>query len=69
MKVKELIEKLQLCDPELMVVVRGYEGGVNEGEYAATVKINLDAHTKWYYDNHEITIDDEPFDCEAIYIH
>ena len=28
MKVKELIEKLSQLDPELMVVVRGYEGGV-----------------------------------------
>ena len=30
MKVKELIEKLSQLDPELMVVVRGYEGGVDE---------------------------------------
>ena len=30
MKVKELIEALSQLDPELMVVVAGYEGGVDE---------------------------------------
>lgn len=71
MNVKELIEKLQGYDPELMVIIRGYEDGVNEAEYAAQVKIKLDAFTEWYYGKHEITYaaDTDPFDCEAIYIH
>jgi hypothetical protein len=69
MKVKDLIEKLQSFDPELIVVVKGYEGGVDEAEYAADVSLKLNAHTEWYYGKHEVTLNDEPFDCEAIYIH
>jgi hypothetical protein len=69
MKVKELIEKLKSCDPELMVVVNGYEGGVNEAENAAQVKIRSNVNTKWYYGAHEVTDGDEdPFDCEAFHI-
>ena len=41
MNVKELIEKLSTYDPETMVIVYGYEGGVNEAEYAGDVKIKL----------------------------
>ena len=39
MKVKELIEKLSQLDPELMVVVRGYEGGMDivTGKISRTV--------------------------------
>jgi len=70
MKVKELIEKLQSFDPELMVIVSGYEGGVDEVKYAANVKIKLDVHTEWYYGKHEVADrNDDPFDCEAIHIH
>lgn len=32
MKVKDLILRLQACDPDLMVVVDGYEGGLTELE-------------------------------------
>ena len=67
MKVKQLIEKLKLCDPELMVVVRGYEDGVNEAENAAQVKLRLDVNTEWYYGTHEVA-DEDLFDCEAIFI-
>jgi hypothetical protein len=33
MKVKYLIEKLQRYDPEQMVVVSGYEGGVDACDF------------------------------------
>jgi len=70
MKVKELIEKLQLCDPSLMVIVSGYEGGVDEAKQAGQVRVKLNAHNEWYYGKHEVAdYDDLPFDCEAIYIH
>ena len=70
MNVKQLIEKLSAYDPEMMVIVSGYEGGVNEVEYAADVKIKLNVYTEWYYGKHEVTDrDDDQFDCEAIYIH
>lgn len=70
MTVGQLIEKLQAYDPGLMVIVSGYEGGADEAEYAAAVKIKLDAHTEWYYGKHEVADrNDDPFDCEAIHIH
>ena len=70
MKVKELIEMLQGYDPELMVIVSGYENGANEAEHVGQVKIKLNAYTEWYYGKHEVAErDDDPFDCEAIYIH
>ena len=70
MKVKELIKKLESFDPELMVIVSGYEGGVDEVKYAANVKIKLDVHTEWYYGEHEVANrNDDPFDCEVIHIH
>ena len=70
MNVKQLIERLSAYDPETMVIVSGYEGGVNEAKYVGDVKIKLNVYTEWYYGKHEVTDrDDDPFDCEAIYIH
>jgi hypothetical protein len=70
MKVKQLIEKLQSYDPELMVIISGYEGGVDEAHQAGEVKIKLDVHPESYYGDHEVADHDEdPFDCKAIYIH
>jgi hypothetical protein len=60
MKVKELIEKLQACDPEHMVVVDGYEGGVYEADCVETKKIALNAHEEWYYGDHDNDIDRYP---------
>ena len=66
MKVKELIEKLKSCDPELMVVVNGYEGGVNEAENAAQVKIKLDKNPEWYYGTHEDAASELAVDKETV---
>lgn len=57
MKVKELIEKLQAIDPELMVVTNGYEGGVNEVNEIQVVDLALNVHEEWYYGNHETVLD------------
>lgn len=54
MKVKELIEVLSQLDPELMVVVHGYEGGVNEVDRCDVYDIELNVNTEWYYGKHEI---------------
>lgn len=54
MKVKDLIEKLQQFDPELMVVRDGYEGGVEEATYAEEVSIALNVNEAWYYGSHEL---------------
>ena len=54
MKVKELIELLSQLDPELMVVVAGYEGGVNEIKKYKLCDIELNVNTDWYYGKHEV---------------
>ena len=54
MKVKELIEALSQMNPELMVVVAGYEGGVDEMDKFEMCDIELNVNTEWYYGKHEI---------------
>lgn len=61
MKVKELIEALSQLDPELMVVVAGYEGGVDEIDKFEMCDIELDVNTEWYYGKHEVLLEgDKP---------
>jgi len=59
MKIKELIEKLQQFDPELMVVVDGYEGGYDDPIVGPVKKLKLNANEEWYYGNHEWSKTDE----------
>jgi hypothetical protein len=60
MKVKELIEILQKLDPELLVVVRGYEGGVDEVNNIYLCNVELDSNAGIeYYGKHEILYDEE----------
>lgn len=59
MKVKELIEKLSQLDPELMVVIRGYEGGVDEVSDYGLCNIELNVNDEWYYGKHETLSDNE----------
>ena len=54
MKVKELIELLSQLDPELMVVIGGYEGGVDEIDKFEMCDIELNVNTEWYYGKHEV---------------
>jgi hypothetical protein len=68
MKVKELIQKLQEYDPETMVVVNGYEGGVNACSVCREESIKLGVNSEWYYGNHEIVEEEEESDCKAILI-
>jgi len=53
MKVKELIERLQALDPELMVVRAGYEGGVTEVGQVTIITVALNVNEEWYYGEHE----------------
>ena len=62
MTVKELIERLsKIEDQEVMVMVRGYEGGYNdivigngiEDITPAIIHVALDVNTEWYYGKHE----------------
>lgn len=68
MTVKHLIEKLQRYDPETMVVVNGYEGGVNACSVCREKYIKLGVNSEWYYGNHEIVEEGEESDCKAILI-
>jgi hypothetical protein len=52
--VKELIEKLQTVDPNLVVLVPGYEGGFREVVFSEHVReFNKYVYTEWYYGSHE----------------
>ena len=53
MKVKELIEKLQAFDPEMMVVRPGYEGGLTEINWTTVSTVALNFNKEWYYGEHE----------------
>jgi hypothetical protein len=57
LKIKELIEKLQGFDPELMVVRPGYEGGVTELQFATEVTLALNVNKEWYYGEHDTVKD------------
>jgi hypothetical protein len=54
MKVKELIETLSQLDPELMVAIIGYEGGVDEVSRYELCDVELNVNTEWYYGKHDI---------------
>ena len=54
MKVKDLIVRLQQFDPELVVFIDGYEGGIEEVESTNEHTIALNCNEDWYYGSHEI---------------
>lgn len=55
MTVRELIEKLsQIENQETRVMIKGYEGGVNDiNNIASIVDVALDVNDEWYYGKHE----------------
>lgn len=62
MTVKELIESLsKIEDQDIRVMIRGYEGGVNDMVIGNSIEDNtpaiqyvaLDVNTEWYYGTHE----------------
>ena len=54
MKVKHLILRLQECDPEAMVVVDGYEGGLSElKNIEDSIELALNVNHEKYYGKHE----------------
>lgn len=65
MKVKELIEKLKLHDPDTMVIRSGYEGGVEEVTHVEVTTIKLNFNTEWWYGSHE---ESSEGDTQAVYI-
>lgn len=65
MNVAELIKVLQELPQDALVVINGYEGGVNEVSNATETKIEQNVNTAWYYGDHEIN---EDSDTVAVYI-
>lgn len=53
MTVKELIETLQHCPPDLEVVVNGYEGGYTSKVEIRQFKLQRNVNDAWCYGEHE----------------
>jgi hypothetical protein len=55
MKAKELIQILQTLDPEVHVLVEGYEGGYNFASFTGegVEEFVTDFYSEWYYGSHE----------------
>ena len=65
--VKELIEKLQTVDPDLVVLVPGYEGGFREAVFSShVIKLQKDRNDEWYYGPHAEIFDGTPEDFQGI---
>lgn len=52
MLIRELMEDLSQLDPDLRVVVAGYEGGFNDIQQIKTCTLRLNVHSDWYYGSH-----------------
>ena len=72
MTVKELIQSLEKLPKENMVVIRGYEGGVDEVTDLENARIELDVNKEWNYGSHELLDprdnDDGNNIIEAVYL-
>ena len=74
MTVKQLIQILNnIEDQDVKVMVRGYEGGVddvivqsNESNTPAILTIHRDVNNEWYYGRHEVTEHDTPLKKDKV---
>ncbi len=65
MKAIELIRLLQDLDPEVLVVINGYEGGYNDVKGVTTPRTFIEeVNQAWYYGPHEL--DTDYFDQEEV---
>ena len=53
MKIKQLIEELSEFDPDMDVILRGYEGGYYEPNAVVQHRVVTNVHNEWYYGPHE----------------
>ena len=76
MTVRQLIQSLsKIQDQDIRVMVRGYEGGVNdmvivngiEDNTPAIQYVALDVNTEWYYGRHERV--DDMYDATSSQYH
>lgn len=74
MTVRELIEALsQIKDQDLKVMVKGYEGGINDAIVSSNESntpkiytIERNVNEEWYYGRHEITEIDTPLKKDKV---
>jgi hypothetical protein len=74
MTVRELIEALsQIKDQDLKVMVKGYEGGINDAIVSSNESntpkiytIERNVNEEWYYGRHEITEEDTPLKKDKV---
>jgi hypothetical protein len=67
MKVKELLEILQKLDPEILVIVDGYEGDYNTPKKAVETIVR-EQHAEWYYGDYKICLKEDTAAIKAIYL-
>jgi len=65
MKLKELLALLSQFPPEADIVVKGYEGGLDDVIDVKLVKIKRNVNSDWYYGRHEA---DDDGDTLAVFI-
>jgi hypothetical protein len=65
MKVIDLLALLSQMPSEADVVVKGYEGGVDDVVNVNLVKIKKNVNDEWYYGKHAI---DEDSNIQAVFI-
>jgi hypothetical protein len=68
MKVKELIERLKTLDPEMLVLVDGYEGGYAAPVAADLIKVSGPYERPRYYGEYEDAKKDDLLNFEALII-
>jgi len=74
MTVKQLIQILsQIEDQDIKVMVRGYEGGIddviiqsNESNTPAILTVHRDVNKEWYMGRHEVTEIDTPLKKDKV---
>ena len=66
MTVLELTNRLLHLDPDMMVVISGYEGGVTEIKDIKEISVHLNANLDWWKGEHEPIDYDSKFAAKAI---
>jgi hypothetical protein len=65
MRVHELITVLSMMSQDAVVVVKGYEEGVDDVADVKLVQIHKDVYKEWYYGKHEI---DDAGSVQAVFL-
>jgi len=68
MKVKELIELLSQQDPEALVVISGYEDGLNDLDSVEQAHVQLNVNTTWNYGKYEFVASTNECATHAVYL-